>query len=80
MMSSIQSMMERYQPQNAEAYRNALKEIVQEIALYGMSKSGFFQEGAFLRGNCLENFLRTASFFGRHGLLFSTSESIVCII
>ena len=29
MMSSIQSMMERYQPQNAEAYRNALKEIVQ---------------------------------------------------
>ena len=41
MMSSIQSMMERYQPQNAEAYRNALKEIVQEIALYGTSKTSF---------------------------------------
>lgn len=39
MMSSIQSMLEHYQPKTAEAYRNALKEIVQEIALYGMSKS-----------------------------------------
>ena len=55
-MSSIQSMMERYQPQNAEAYRNALKEIVQEIALYGMSKSGFFQEGAFYGGTALRIF------------------------
>ncbi len=41
MMSSIQSMMERYQSQNAEAYRNALKEIVQEIALYSTSKTSF---------------------------------------
>ena len=56
MMSSIQSMMERYQPQNAEAYRNALNEIVQEIALYGMSKSGFFQEGAFYGGTALRIF------------------------
>ena len=56
MMSSIQSMMERYQPQNAEAYRNALKEIVQEIALYSMSKSGFFQEGAFYGGTALRIF------------------------
>ena len=56
MMSSIQSMMERYQPQNAEAYRNAQKEIVQEIALHGMSKSGFFQEGAFYGGTALRIF------------------------
>lgn len=56
MMSSIQSMMERYQPPNAEAYRNALKEIVQEIALHGMSKSGFFQEGAFYGGTALRIF------------------------
>ena len=48
--------MERYQPQTAEAYRNALKEIVQEIALYGMSKSGFFQEGAFYGGTALRIF------------------------
>ena len=56
MMSSIQSMMDRYQPQNAEAYRNALKEIVQEIALYGMSKSNLFQEGAFYRETALRIF------------------------
>ena len=56
MMSSIQAMLERYQPQTAEAYRNALKEIVQEIALYGMSKSGFFHKGAFYGGTALRIF------------------------
>lgn len=56
MMSSIQSMLECYQPKTAEAYRNALKEIVQEIALYGMSKSGFFQKGAFYGGTALRIF------------------------
>lgn len=56
MMSSIQSMLEHYQPKTAEAYRNALKEIVQEIALYGMSKSGFFQKGAFYGGTALRIF------------------------
>ena len=56
MMSNIQSMLERYQPKTADEYRNALKEIVQEIALYGMSKSGFFQEGAFYGGTALRIF------------------------
>lgn len=56
MMSSIQSMLEHYQPKTAEAYRNALKEIVQEITLYGMSKSGFFQKGAFYGGTALRIF------------------------
>ena len=56
MMSSIQSMLEHYQPKTAEAYRNALKEIIQEIALYGMSKSRFFQKGAFYGGTALRIF------------------------
>ena len=37
MMSNIQSMLNQYNPKTAEEYRNALKEIVQEIALYGMN-------------------------------------------
>ena len=56
MVSNIQSMLERYQPKTADEYRNALKEIVQEIALYGMSKSGFFHEGAFYGGTALRIF------------------------
>lgn len=56
MMSNIQSMLNQYNPQTAEEYRNALKEIVQEIALYGMNKSGFFQEGAFYGGTALRIF------------------------
>lgn len=45
MMSNIQSMLERYHPQTAEEYRNALKEVVQEIALYGMSKRLLLKAG-----------------------------------
>lgn len=56
MMSNIQSMLNQYNPKTAEEYRNALKEIVQEIALYGMNKSGFFQEGAFYGGTALRIF------------------------
>lgn len=48
MMSSIQSMLEHYQPKTAAAYRNALKEIVQEIALYGMSKADSFRRAHFM--------------------------------
>lgn len=34
MMSSIQSMLEHYQPKTAEAYRNALKEIVHPLTCF----------------------------------------------
>lgn len=56
MMSTIQNMMENYHPKTADDYRNALKEIVQEIALSGMSKTNFFQEGAFYGGTALRIF------------------------
>ena len=56
MNDAILSMMQRYECKNSEDYENALKEIVQEIALYGMSKSGFFQEGAFYGGTALRIF------------------------
>lgn len=55
-MSTIQNMLERYEPQNAEDYRNALKEIVQEIALAGMSKTDFFRQAAFYGGTALRIF------------------------
>ncbi|HCB93023.1 MAG TPA: hypothetical protein DEP57_04320 [Selenomonas sp.] len=55
-MTIIQDMLEKYDCRNATDYRNALKEIIQEVALCGMSHSGFFQIGAFYGGTALRIF------------------------
>lgn len=56
MPSAIQSMLERYRPQTLTEYKNALKEIVQEIALLGLYRSGFFDAAAFYGGSALRIF------------------------
>lgn len=55
-MTIIRDMLVKYDCRNAADYRNALKEIVQEVALCGMSHSGFFQIGAFYGGTALRIF------------------------
>ncbi len=55
-MTIIQDMLAKYDCRNATNYRNALKEIIQEIALCGMSHNGFFQIGAFYGGTALRIF------------------------
>ncbi|SFH76702.1 Nucleotidyl transferase AbiEii toxin, Type IV TA system [Selenomonas ruminantium] len=52
----LNDYMKFYAPQTADDYRNALKEIVQEIALYGLSHSDFFQKAAFYGGTSLRIF------------------------
>ena len=52
----LSDYMKFYEPQTADDYRNALKEIVQEIALYGLSRSDFFQKAAFYGGTSLRIF------------------------
>ena len=52
----FQDFIEMYNPQNADEYRNALKEIVQEIALYGLSRTDFFKVAAFYGGTALRLF------------------------
>ena len=52
----LNDYMKFYEPQTADDYRNALKEIVQEIALYGLSHSDFFQKAAFYGGTSLRIF------------------------
>lgn len=52
----LNDYMKFYEPQTADDYRNALKEIVQEIALYGLSRSDFFQKAAFYGGTSLRIF------------------------
>ena len=56
MRSPIQDMLENYACVNADDYRNALKEIIQEIALLGLSRGGFFQKAAFYGGTSLRIF------------------------
>ncbi len=56
MNSVIETMLEKYNPRNNEERENAIKEIIQEIALAGLSRGGFFEKAAFYGGTCLRIF------------------------
>lgn len=56
MNSVIETMLEKYNPHNNEERENAVKEIIQEIALSGLSRGGFFEKAAFYGGTCLRIF------------------------
>ena len=56
MNSTLETMLAKYEPQNARDRENALKEIIQEIALAGLSHGGFFEKAAFYGGTCLRIF------------------------
>ena len=56
MASVIESMLTRYNCKNVSDYRNALKEIAQEVALCGLSRGGFFEKAAFYGGTALRIF------------------------
>jgi hypothetical protein len=50
MHNAIQMMLNRYNPKNNEERQHAIKEIIQEIALAGLSRGGFFKFAAFYGG------------------------------
>jgi hypothetical protein len=50
---AIRSMLGRYPCETKQDYKNALKEIVQEVALLGLSRHGFFDKAAFYGGTAL---------------------------
>jgi predicted nucleotidyltransferase component of viral defense system len=52
----IKEWLEEYQPKNREEEEQALREIMQEIALAGLQRSGFFEEAAFYGGTALRIF------------------------
>jgi len=56
MNSVIETMINRYNPKNNEERENAIKEIIQEIALAGLSRGGFFNKAAFCGETCLRIF------------------------
>ena len=56
MNNIIETMLSKYNPQNNLDRENAIKEIIQEIALAGLSRGGFFDKAAFYGGTCLRIF------------------------
>ncbi len=53
---AILKMLDRYQCETETDYTNALKEIIQEVALTGLWRSGFFEKAAFYGGTALRIF------------------------
>lgn len=56
MSAAIEQMLKRYHPQNIYEQKNAMKEIMQEIVLCGLSRAGFFKKAAFYGGTALRIF------------------------
>ena len=56
MNNVIETMIAKYHPQNDGERKNAVKEVIQEIALAGLSRGGFFSKAAFYGGTCLRMF------------------------
>ena len=53
MDSAIKIMLEKYSLKSSGDYENALKEIIQEIALLGLWRAKFFEKAAFYGGTAL---------------------------
>ena len=58
----IKEWLEGYQPANREQAKDALREIMQEIALAGLNRAGFFERAAFYGGTALRIFYGLDSF------------------
>lgn len=56
MNTILEQMIKDYNPKNNEEKRNAIKEVMQEIVLCGLSKAGFFNVAAFYGGTALRIF------------------------
>ena len=53
MNQAINEMLQKYQIKNSTDAENALKEIIQEIALLGLQRANFFEKAAFYGGTAL---------------------------
>jgi predicted nucleotidyltransferase component of viral defense system len=53
MNEAIEQMLAKYNPRSAEDFKNALKEILQEIILLGLDRNDFFEKAAFYGGTAL---------------------------
>ena len=72
MTTPVQQMLEKYDCKTSDDYKNALKEIIQEVALCGLSRGGFFKKAAFYGGTALRIFYGLDRF--SEGMDFSLLE------
>jgi len=56
MKQVLSQMLSKYQINNINDKKNAIKEIVQEVVLCGLARGGFFKEAAFYGGTALRIF------------------------
>ena len=56
MQQVLEQMLRSYEPQTSIDKKNAIKEIIQEIVLCGLSRAGFFKHAAFYGGTALRIF------------------------
>lgn len=56
MSTAIEQMLKNYHVENLYDRKNAMKEIIQEIVLCGLSRAGFFKRAAFYGGTALRIF------------------------
>ena len=56
MNNVIEQMLRKYNPQTLYDKKNAMKEVMQEIVLCGLSRAGFFKKAAFYGGTALRIF------------------------
>ena len=52
-MTTFDSMVSEFRQKNAADERNAIHEVMQQIALAGLARGGFFEKAAFYGGTCL---------------------------
>lgn len=55
-MTVLKQMLEKYDSTTVDGAANGLREVMQEIALAGLYRSGFFEQAAFYGGTCLRIF------------------------
>jgi len=53
MDEAIMLMLEKYECRNKKDYENALKEVLQELALLGLWRAKFYEHAAFYGGTAL---------------------------
>ncbi len=63
-MTIIQQMINKYNPITLEDKKNAVKEVLQEVVLAGLSKTDFFTHAAFYGGTALRIFYGMNRFSG----------------
>lgn len=55
-MTLLEQMLSKYHPLTAEGAINGMREVMQEVALAGLYRGGFFEKAAFYGGTCLRIF------------------------